>query len=56
MAIREIEKPKRKFTVLIGCNTSDDTRYEIGDPMFEDQVKPADIDELIEAGAIEECQ
>ena len=46
-------KKSREYTVLIGCNTSDETRYEIGDTLKEKDVKPSDIKELLEMGAIE---
>lgn len=50
------KKVAKEYIVLIGCNTADETRYEVGDLMS--GVTESEINALLEMGAIkeQECQ
>lgn len=49
------DEPKQ-YLVLIGCTTSEEVSYSVGELMFSDQVDESEIADFLEAGAIEECQ
>lgn len=58
MAAKKEKKSEqgKAYRVLIGCNTSDDTRYEAGDDYFPGNHPEADTLALIEMGCLEECE
>jgi hypothetical protein len=58
MAIKKIKKdePAKAYTVLIGCNTSDETRYEIGDDYYPGNHPERDTLALIEMDCLEEVE
>jgi hypothetical protein len=58
MAVKKIKKdePAKAYTVICGCNTSDETRYEVGDEYFPGNHPEADTAALIEMGCLEESE
>jgi hypothetical protein len=58
MAIKKIKKDAsaKAYTVINGCNTSDETRYEIGDDYYPGNHTEADTAELIAMNCLEEVE
>lgn len=51
---KKVKQFADQYTVINGCNTSDDTRYEIGDPYFPGNHPAEDTAELIAMNCLEE--
>jgi hypothetical protein len=58
MAIKKIKQdaPAKVYTVKVGCNTSDETRYEIGAEYYPGNHPEKDTLALIEMGCLEESE
>jgi hypothetical protein len=58
MAVKKIKKdePAKAYTVICGCNTSDETRYEVGDDYFPGNHAESDTAELIAMNCLEEVE
>jgi hypothetical protein len=58
MAIKKIKKdePAKAYTVINGCNTSDETRYEIGADYYPGNHPAADTATLLEMNCLEEVE
>lgn len=50
------KKDAKVYKVLVGCNTSDDTRYEAGDEYYPGNHLEQDTEALIEMGCLEEAE
>lgn len=48
------KKKAKQYRVICGCNTSDDTRYEVGDPYSPEDHQPEDTATLLEMNCLEE--
>jgi hypothetical protein len=58
MAVKKIKKdePAKAYTVICGCNTSDETRYEVGDEYFPGNHPAEDTATLLEMNCLEEVE
>lgn len=58
MAKKKAEKPatKKTYKILVGCNTSDNQRFEAGEKVMAEELKTKDEKALLELSAIEEIK
>lgn len=50
------QTPPREYEVLTGFNASDESRWEIGDPLKDGDISAEDIAALLEMKAIREVE